>query len=86
MSPEETAMQAALRLATTVLPGGKIEVVDPQLPSGEAVDVIVLLSEPPSARRHSVVDVLSEAPGQILFRTAADVDTYLNAERDAWER
>jgi hypothetical protein len=86
MSPEEPAMLAALRIATTVLPGGKIEVVDPQLPSGEAVDVIVLLSEPPSAKRQSVVDVLAGAPGHILFRTAEEVDAYLNTERDAWER
>jgi hypothetical protein len=79
-------MQAALRIATTVLPGGKIVVADPQLPSGEAVDVIVLLSEPPFTRRHSIVDVLAGAPGQILFRTAEDVDAHLNTERDAWER
>ena len=79
-------MQTALRIATTVLPGGKIEVADAQLPSGEAVDVIVLLPEPAPARRRSVVDVLAEAPGRILFRTAADVDAYLNTERDAWER
>ena len=34
-------MQKALHIKTTVLPGGKIEIVDPELPVGESVDVIV---------------------------------------------
>jgi hypothetical protein len=79
-------MQAALRVKTTVLPGGKIEVTDPQLPSGEAVDVIVLFPEAPAAPRRSVADVLAEAPGHILFRTAEEVDAYLREGRDSWER
>lgn len=79
-------MQAALRVKTTVLPGGKIEVTDPQLPSGEAVDVIVLFPEPPATARRSIADVLAEAPGHILFQTAQDVETYLREERDSWER
>jgi hypothetical protein len=50
------------------------------------VDVIVLFPEAPAAPRGSILDVLAEAPGQILFRTPADVDAYLREERDAWER
>ena len=34
-------MQKALHIKTTVLPGGKIEIVDPELPVGESVDVVV---------------------------------------------
>jgi hypothetical protein len=79
-------VQAALRLTTTVRPGGRIEVEDPQLPSGEAVDVIVLCPEGSVAPRHSILDVLADAPGQLLFHTAEDVDAYLREERDAWER
>jgi hypothetical protein len=79
-------MQTALRVTTTVHPGGRIEITDPQLPSGEAVDVIVLLPELSAAARRSILDVLAEAPGQILFHTPADVDTYLREERDSWER
>jgi hypothetical protein len=37
------SMQAALRLITEVQPGGKIEVIDAQLPDGAPVEVIVLL-------------------------------------------
>jgi hypothetical protein len=79
-------MRAALHLKTTVLPGGKIEIVDQELPAGESVEVIVLLPTSPASVRRSAVDILAEAPGQRLFKTAADVEAYLQLERDAWER
>jgi hypothetical protein len=79
-------MRAALHLKTTVLPGGKIEIVDQELPAGEPVDVIVLLSAAPAPVRRSAIDIFAEAPGQRLFKTAADVDAYLQHEREAWER
>ena len=78
-------MQTALRATTTVLAGGRIELVDPQLPAGEAVDVIVLFPEIPATKGHSVLDVLRDAPGQLGFGSAEDVDTYLRSERDAWD-
>jgi hypothetical protein len=83
---EVKTMRAALHLKTTVLPGGKIEIVDQELPAGEPVDVIVLLSDSPASVRRSAIDILAEAPGQRLFQTAADVDAYLQREREAWER
>jgi hypothetical protein len=79
-------MRAALHLKTTVLPGGKIEIVDQELPAGESVEVVILLSVSPSSVRRSAVDILAEAPGQRLFKTAADVEAYLQHEREAWER
>jgi hypothetical protein len=79
-------MQAALRVTTTVHEGGRIEVVAPQLRSGESVDVIVLYREAPAVSRRSILEVLAEAPGQLLFKTPADVADYLREERDAWER
>jgi hypothetical protein len=59
--------------------------MDTSLPSGEIVDVIVLLPASPAVPRRSAVEVLAEAPGQRLFKTAADVAAYLREERDAWE-
>jgi hypothetical protein len=38
-------MRAALRLETTVLPGHRLEVSDPELPDGATVEVIVVLPE-----------------------------------------
>ena len=77
-------MQDALHLKTTVLPGGKIEIVDRSLPVGESVDVVVSLSPEPEGR--SAVDILAEAPGHLLFKTAEDVAEYLKEERDSWDR
>ena len=77
-------MQRALHIRTTVLPGGKIEIVDQALPVGESVDVVV--SQTPVSERRSVVDILDEAPGHLAFKTSADVEAYLSEEKDAWSR
>ena len=75
-------MQETLRLKTTVLPGGRIEVADRTLPVGEPVDVVVTRS--PVSSRRSAVDILREAPGHRLFKTPSDVESYLKDERTAW--
>ena len=36
--------------------------------------------------RRSVVDVLAEAPGHLVFQNADEVDVYISSERDAWVR
>ena len=77
-------MQKALHIRTTVLPGGKIEIVDPELPVGESVDVVVSQSSASAGR--SAVDILAEAPGHLVFKTAADVAAYLAEEKEAWGR
>jgi len=76
-------MQRPLHLQTTVLPGGKIVIVDQDLADGATVDIFVTASSP--ASRRSAVDVLAEAPGRRLFETAQDVTDYLESERGSWE-
>ena len=78
-------MQTALRLTSTVQPGGRVEVSSPQLPSGKTVDVIVLFPREAEASRRSVMDILAEAPGQLAFQTAEEVDSYIREERDVWD-
>lgn len=78
-------MQAVLRTIAHVQPGGKVEVVDENLPVGAEVEVIVLAPSVAAPSRRSILDVLAAAPGHLMFQTAADVDAYLRAERDAWE-
>ena len=77
-------MQKTLHIRKTVLPGGKIEIVSPELEVGQTVDVVVLPSSP--AERRSAVDILAEAPGQRLFKTAKEVDDYIKEERSSWDR
>ena len=76
-------MQKVLHLKTTVLPGGKIEIVNEALPVGESVEVVV--SRAPESAGRSAVDILAEAPGHLLFRTAEEVADYLEEERDSWD-
>ena len=77
-------MQKALHIRTTVQQGGKVEIVSPELEAGQTVDVVVVRSSP--AERRSAVDILAEAPGQRLFKTAKDVDDYIKEERASWDR
>ena len=62
-----------------------MEIVSPRLPSGKAVEVIVLLPQETETVRRSVADVLADAPGHLAFQTAEEVDAYVRAERDTWE-
>lgn len=77
-------MQKALHVRTTVMPGGKIEIVDQELMEGENVDVVISPAPTPSAR--SAWQVISEGPGQRLFKTAKEVDDYIAEERASWDR
>lgn len=77
-------MQKPLHLQTTVLPGGKIIIVDQSLAEGESVEVFVTASS--STPRRSANDVLAESPGHRLFKTPQDVADHLESERASWDR
>ena len=77
-------MQKTLHIKTTVLPGGKIEIIDQELTEGESVDVIISPRPAPSAR--SAWQIISEGPGQRLFKTVKEVDDYIAEERASWDR
>lgn len=83
METEGEDMQKVLHQRVTVLPGGKVEVVDPELEAGEQVDVVVSPVQSRAAR--SAWRVISEASGHRLFGDAKQVDDYLAEER-SWER
>ena len=75
-------MQKSLHLKATVQPGGKIEIVDSQLPVGKSVEVVVWPSPEPSSQ--SVHQIISKSPGGLLFKTAGEVDDYIREERASW--
>ena len=75
-------MEGPRKLRTTVQPGGRIEVSAPDLPVGQTVEVTV--SIPERTARHSIAQVLARAPGHRLFKTAAEVDAHIRAERASW--
>ena len=76
-------MHSVLWLRIRALAGGRIEIANPELPVGESVDVPV--RRPSDLPHRSAVDILEEVPGQRLFKTPADVESYLNTERASWE-
>lgn len=75
-------MQRALRLRATVQPGGRIEIADDQLPVGKSVEVVVWSS--PEQSSQSLREVIANAPGGLLFKTAKEVDDYISQERSGW--
>lgn len=42
------------------------------------------LAFPP--RRHSMLEILQETPPPQVFKSAAEADAFLRAERDAWDK
>ena len=77
-------MQKELHLRTKVLPGGKIEIAHVELSVGKTVDVVVRESSDSAGR--SAIDILSEAPGQRIFKTAEEAESYVADERTSWKR
>lgn len=84
MTRKLRTMPKTLHLQTTVMPGGRIVIVDRDFAEGETVDVFVTKS-PPTTKR-SAIDILAEAPGHRVFETEDAVNAYLESERESWER
>lgn len=77
-------MPKVLQQKTTVLPGGRVEIVSPELQEGLTVDVVVL--HEPNASDRSVMDILNSGPERRLFQTAEEVRAYLAQEKASWDR
>jgi len=84
---EVFSLGAARKLLTNVQSGGRIEVVDPALPEGCPVEITIRIPEDgEEPKKRSILEILEEQPSRRSFRTAEEVDEYLNAERDSWDR
>jgi hypothetical protein len=82
----ETAMNA-IRVETTVLPGHRLEISDPELPEGATVEVIVVLPKQPQPRRMSMLEFLETLPpGPRAFPTWEEYEKHLQEEKDSWDR
>ena len=77
-------MRKALHVQTTVLPGGKVEIVSPELDAGQTVDVVVLHES--NTKGRSVMEILNDGPDRRLFQTAEEVKAYLAEEKASWDR
>ena len=79
-------MAVEIAIETTILPGGKVEVSSPVFVPGQRATVIVKIEEEPE--KLTIDEHLARAnyKGGALFKTAEEVDAYIRAERDSWER
>ncbi len=77
-------MHQVLRKQATVQPGGKIEIVDPDLMVGEQVEVVISSLDTPTHR--SAWRIISEGPLARVFESAQEVDECLDEERASWDR
>jgi hypothetical protein len=77
-------MTPSFEIQTPVLPGHRIEFEAPELPEGQQVTVVVLTDAASPKRRLS--EILAGYSGGQLFRSANEVDAYLQAERASWDR
>jgi hypothetical protein len=82
MSIKEHSM-VAIKQDATVQPGGVIQIRSDLLPEGARAEVIVLLD---AASQHAptLSSFLGAAKGG--FKSPEEVDAFLKAERDSWER
>lgn len=83
-------MALPIRIGATVSPDGRIELELPELHPGERVSITIEHEQPetpPEALAGGVpmIDLIKDLPGHRLFKTAEEVDAYLQQERDSWE-
>jgi hypothetical protein len=76
-------MTQTIREHITVEQEGVIEIHNPALAVGTKAEVIIRVEQPPAAER-PLVSFLGRGKG--CFKDAADVDAFLRAERESWER
>jgi hypothetical protein len=75
-------MAQLIREHVTVEQEGIIEIRNPILSIGTRAEVIVLIDRP--VVEESLVSFLGRGKG--CFTDAAEVDTFLRAERESWDR
>lgn len=82
-------MNTAYHTTTTVLPGQKIEIATPELREGQEVAVVVIPRAGAATAAKfgpSIFDIIAGLKGHRLFQSPAEVDRYINEERDSWDR
>ncbi len=77
-------MQKVFHQKVMVQPGGKIEIVSPELEAGQTVEVVVLHES--SERSRPIMEILNSGPERRLFQTAEEVKAYLSDEKTLWDR
>ena len=78
-------MVRAIKEIVVIGPGGVIEIRRPDLPVGAAAEVIVMVNEDAEGQPPPPLSsLLGRADSG--YASGEDVDAFLRAERDAWDR
>lgn len=78
-------MQSALRITTTVLSGGKVELQLPLESVGDEVEVFVVLPEKSRSQQQPILEFFADIHRQGPFRTPEEIDRDIQMEKDAWD-
>lgn len=73
-----------LHQMATVLPGGRLEIVNEDLKQGQTVEVA--LPEPTDRRHLPIIGILNSGPGQRMLKAADEVRACLASEKASWGR
>ena len=76
-------MARTIKERVTIKDGGIIEIHHADLPVGATAEVTVLV-DAPANESVSLESMIGKGKG--CFGSAAEIDAFLRAERDAWER
>ena len=72
-------MTEAIRQRVTVQPGGRIEIIAPQLKAGSQAEVSILEGR---AERRRLAELIGQARGS--FASPGEADAFVREERDRW--
>ena len=80
-------MLRAIREHARVQPGGLLELRHPELSVGVEVEIVIMVeAEPPYAPEKPPTLASLVGRGSGCFANAAEVDSFVRAEREAWDR
>lgn len=80
-------MSAIIHREAVVGPDGKIEIRAPELRPGQRVSITIEPEQEAGATppEPSLYDLIKDLPGGLMFKTADEVDAYIQQERDSWD-
>ena len=78
-------MQKVFHQKVMVQPGGKIEIVSPELEAGQTVVVVVVVLHESSQMGRPIMEILNSGPERRLFQTPEEVHAYLSDEKASWD-
>ena len=78
-------METSVHIKTKVLPGNRIEISSSNLVEGEEVEVIIKSAAKLKIKKRYILDIIKDTTPPHLYKSAEEVDQYLEFERNSWD-